>query len=52
MVVYYAQIDDSGVVYAVTQAAGKMLEIQSLDDSLLGKKYNETTGQFEEVTTV
>lgn len=48
MVVYYAQIDENGIVYAVTQAAGKMIEVESLDESLLGKKYNEETGQFEE----
>lgn len=49
MVVYYAQIDQNGIVYAVTQAAGKMVEVQSMDNSLLGKKYNAETGQFEDV---
>ena len=40
---YYAQIDENGICYAVTQAAGAieqgdMIEIASLDKSLLGKK--------------
>jgi len=49
MIVYYAQVDENGIVYAVTQAAGKMIEIESLDTSLLGKRYNAETGQFEDV---
>lgn len=48
MVIYYAQIDENGTCYAVTQAGGKMIEVESLDNSLLGKIYNETTGEFEE----
>jgi len=47
MVVYYAQIDENGIVYAITQASGKMIEIEGLDESLLGKKYNSETGEFE-----
>jgi hypothetical protein len=40
---YYAQIDKNSICYAVTQTAGAieqsdMIEIASLDESLLGKK--------------
>lgn len=41
---YYAQIDSNGIVYAMTQSSGiitqdNMIQIESLDDNLLGKKY-------------
>jgi hypothetical protein len=48
---YYAQINQDGIVYAVTQTAGavdqpNMIQIDSLDQSLLGKLYQN--GQFVE----
>ena len=47
---YYAQIDENGICYAVTQAAGAieqgdMIEIASLDKSLLGKKESAIYGR-------
>ncbi len=48
--IYYAQLDANGICKAVVQVSGVMIEIQSLDESLLGKQYNEATGEFEEVT--
>lgn len=49
---YYAQIDGDSIVVAVTEAAGEinaphMIPIESLDDSLLRKKYEG--GQFVDV---
>lgn len=46
---YYAQINSESIVVAVTEAAGEinaphMIAIESLDDSLLRKKYEN--GQF------
>lgn len=51
---YYAQIDADGICYAVTQTAepvkqGDMIEIDSYDVSLLGKRYNAETEDFEPV---
>ena len=49
---YYAQIDDNGICFAVTQTAGEieqadMIEIDSLDESILLKKY--VNGAWETV---
>lgn len=45
---YYAQINSSGIVYAVTQTSGAvtsddMVQIESLDSSLIGKLYQGGT---------
>lgn len=45
---YYAQINSSGIVYAVTQTSGEMsrddmIKIESLDLSLIGKLYQGGT---------
>lgn len=47
---YYAQIDENNVCYAVTQTTGQidqpdMIEIESYDESLLFKTY--ANGVFE-----
>lgn len=53
---YYAQLDPvSFICTGVTETHGEilaphMIEIQSLDISLLDKKYNPATGKFKEVT--
>lgn len=44
---YYAQIDHSGICIAVSQLAGEveaehMIEIDSYDEKLLGKRWNGT----------
>jgi len=44
--IQYAQIDEKGIVCAVTQAVGKMIEIGLLYTSLLGKRYNPEIRQF------
>lgn len=50
---YYAQIDlQTRICFAVTETAGEiiapqMIELQSLDASLLGKCHNEATGEFD-----
>lgn len=46
---YYAQINDESICFAVTETAGEinapdMISVASLDQSLLGKKYEN--GQF------
>jgi hypothetical protein len=46
---YYAQINANGIVYAITQTSGivvlsSMIQIESFDESLIGKKYEN--GQF------
>lgn len=46
---YYAQVNDNGIVYAITQTSGvivssNMIPINEFDMSLLGKKYEN--GQF------
>lgn len=51
---YYAQIDHSGICIAVSQLAGKieaehMIEIDSYDEKLLGKRWNGTA--WEDVPT-
>lgn len=52
--VYFAQIDSDGIVFAVSQLTDfvdqpDMIQIESYDISLLGKRYNPETGQFEDV---
>lgn len=50
---YYAEIDlQTRICFAVTETSGQiiapqMIELQSLDTSLLGKVHNEATGEFE-----
>lgn len=49
---YYAQLNTDGIVQAVTQTAGfinsyNMIRIDSLDESLLGMKYEN--GNFYDV---
>ncbi len=52
---YYAQIDlNTNIVTSVTQTHSEvivphMIEIQEFDISLLGKRYNSQTGEFEYV---
>lgn len=51
---YYAQINNDKVIYSVSELAGSversdMIQIDSYDQSLLGKKYNAETGEFEEL---
>lgn len=52
---YYAQINELNICYAVTQTTGEVIQadmilVESLDESLLDKKYNPETQLFEEVT--
>ena len=54
---YYAQIDNERIVIALTQAAGpidgpEMIEIVVYDGTLLGKRHNAQTGEFEAVEPV
>ena len=54
---YYAQIDNERIVIALTQAAGpidgpEMIEIVVYDETLLGKRHNAQTGEFEAVEPV
>ena len=54
---YYAQIDSERIVIALTQAAGpidgpEMIEIVVYDETLLGKRHNAQTGEFEAVEPV
>ena len=51
---YYAQINDDSIVISVTQANGEidnpsMIAMNSYDTSVLGKRYNADTGDFEDV---
>ena len=51
---FYAQLDDDNIVVGVSQLSGKvsasnMIKIDDYDISLLGKRYNSDTGEFEEV---
>lgn len=51
---YYAQIDTNNIVFAVTQTTSPinkldMIEVDSYDETFLGKKFNSETGSFEEV---
>lgn len=53
MVYFYAQINPDGIVFAVSQLANivedpSLIHIQNYDETLLGKRYNPTTQQFEE----
>ena len=51
---YYAQINADGIVYAVSRLKEKrnqnnLIEIPEFDSSLLDKKYNQETKIFEEI---
>ena len=51
---YYAQIDDAGIVVAVTQMgeaieAPNLIAIDGLDSGLMGQRHNDLTGEFEPV---
>jgi hypothetical protein len=50
----YAQLNGEGICYAVSMLSGEvvadnMIAIDEYDESLLGKRYNRETGEFEEV---
>lgn len=50
----YAELNESGIVKAVSRLSGEvvkntMIPIESMDSSLMGKKYIEATGVFEAV---
>lgn len=50
----YAQLNDENIVMAVSQLSGEvdapnMIQIDSFDYNLLGKRYNVKTREFEEV---
>ncbi len=54
---YYAQLDDAGIVVAVTQMAEAteaphLIGLQSFDTGLMGQRYNDLTGEFEAVEPV
>ena len=51
---YYAQINDDSIVISVTQTTGEidnpsMIAIEGYDISVLGKRYNPDTGDFEDI---
>ena len=54
---FFAQLNQDGIVIAVTQniddlptlPSERKVEIQSLEDTLLGKRYNRDTGEFETI---
>lgn len=51
---YYAQIDTDRIVFAVTDTSGEheradMIQIDSLDSTLLGKRHNANTTEFETI---
>jgi len=50
---YYAQMDENDIVYVISEnpylEGNNIVEIPSFDISLLGKRYNRETQQFEEV---
>ena len=48
----YAQLDTSDLVVAVSSLSAEVIQdnlipIESLDELLLGKRYNRDTGEFE-----
>lgn len=49
----YAQLDDSGVVVTVAILSGEpssidVIKVDNYDTTLLGKRYNRETNQFED----
>lgn len=53
--VFYAQLDNENIVIGISQLneeinISNMVLIDSFDDTLLSKRYNAETGEFEEVT--
>ena len=53
--VFYAQLNNENIVIGISQLneeinISNMVLIDSFDDTLLGKRYNAETGEFEEVT--
>lgn len=51
---YYAQINAERIVASITEThtvveAPDMIELQAFDTSLMGKRHNADTGEFEEV---
>lgn len=54
MAIYYAQVNESDVVIGISQLSEEvdlphLIRVDSLDDSLIRKKYNRTTLSFEDV---
>lgn len=52
---YYAQLNENDICIGVSQLGGEVDEvclvaIESYDETLLGKRYNVETGEFEEVS--
>ena len=53
--VFYAQLNNENIVIGISQLneeinISNMVLIDSFDDTLLNKRYNAETGEFEEVT--
>lgn len=51
---FYAQLNQESIVVAVTQTSSEideenLVELESYDTSVLGKRYNPDTGDFEDV---
>jgi hypothetical protein len=51
---YYSQLDIDNVVIAISRLSGKvnspnMIELPEYDTSLIGKRYNAETEQFEAI---
>lgn len=51
----YAQVDENFIVHSVCILSGEIVDDNSIpidmyDESLVGKKYNSHTGEFEEVS--
>lgn len=51
----YAQIGEDGVVHSVCSLSGEVddsnaIRIDAYDETLVGKRYNRETNQFEDVT--
>jgi len=54
---FYAQLDNENIVIGISQLneeinISNMVLIDSFDDTLLNKRYNAETGEFEEVTQI
>ena len=48
----YAQLNSDDIVHTVCHLSGEIvspsvIEVPSLDESLIGKRYNRDTGEFE-----
>jgi hypothetical protein len=51
MVFYYAQLDENRRVHTICELAGEVegeniVRLSALDDSVLGKYYDQETGEF------